>query len=126
MGAFGGDFREVYVAKSEDGTLKGFVVLQMQGTFRGYLQTIAVAPDARGTGLGTALLHFAEDRTFRVSPNVFLCVSDFNTGALRLYERMGYERIGEIPDFLVSGRAEMLLRKTISPLTDFRPHQETA
>ena len=52
---------------------------------------------------------------------MFLCVSDFNTGALRLYRRLGYELIGALPDFLVGGSAELLLRKTRGPWSTFRP-----
>ena len=52
---------------------------------------------------------------------MFLCVSDFNRGALRLYQRLGYELVGALPDFLVSGSAELLLRKTRGPWVAFRP-----
>jgi RimJ/RimL family protein N-acetyltransferase len=36
--------------------------------------------------------------------------------ARRLYERLGYELIGELRDDLVRGSSELLLRKTIGPL----------
>lgn len=103
------------------GTWAGFLLLYLQGPFRGYIQTICLTPDVRGRGLGTAVLDWAEARIFRESPNVFLCVSDFNTGALRLYRRLGYELIGALPDFLVGGSAELLLRKTRGPWSTFRP-----
>ena len=103
------------------GAWAGFLLLYLQGPFRGYIQTICLVPDVRGQGLGTAVLRWAEERIFRESPNVFLCVSDFNTGALRLYRRLGYELIGALPDFLVAGSAELLLRKTRGPWSSFRP-----
>jgi ribosomal-protein-alanine N-acetyltransferase len=103
------------------GAWAGFLLLYLHGPFRGYIQTICLVPDARGQGLGTAVLRWAEERIFRESPNVFLCVSDFNTGALRLYRRLGYELIGALPDFLVPGSAELLLRKTRGPWSSFRP-----
>ena len=69
---------------------------------------------------GTALLAFAEERIFRDGPNVFICVSSFNAGARRLYERFGYSLVGELTDYLVPGHSEHLLRKTIAPIGSFR------
>ena len=112
--------REVYAAK-EAGRPLGFIVLQMTGTFRGYIQIICVAPEARGRGVGTGLMRFAEQRVFKKSPNVFICVSLFNKGARRLYRRLGYKRIGILKDFIRKGFDELLLRKTLGPLGGFRP-----
>jgi ribosomal protein S18 acetylase RimI-like enzyme len=109
---------EVYVA-GEDDTVIGLLVLTMQGPFRGYIATVGVTPERRGQGLGTRLVRFAEDRILREAPNVFLCVSSFNTRAQKFYRRLGYERIGELRDFIVPGHAEILMRKTVAPLTEF-------
>jgi ribosomal-protein-alanine N-acetyltransferase len=103
------------------GRRAGFLVLDMAGALAGYIQTVCVAPEFRGLGLGTALLRFAEDRVFLDSPNLFLCVSTFNGGARRLYERLGYVPVGELTDYLVAGRAELLMRKTRGPLEGFVP-----
>jgi ribosomal-protein-alanine N-acetyltransferase len=111
--------REVYVALHNE-ALIGFLILSMKGAFSGYIQTVAAREDWRGRGLGTRLIEFAEKRIFRVSPNAFLCVSSFNTRAKELYARLGYETIGEMKDFVVRGHSEWLLRKTISPVTEFR------
>lgn len=46
-----------------------------------------------------------------------MCVSDFNHGARRLYGRLGYRLVGELTDYVVAGRSELLLRKTVGPLT---------
>ena len=111
--------REVYVARvGED--LAGFIILLMQGAFVGYIQTICVAPEHRRRGLGRQLIAFAEERIFRDSPNVFLCVSSFNTEAHRLYVRLGYELVGELKDYIVRGYSELLLRKTRGPVREFR------
>jgi [ribosomal protein S18]-alanine N-acetyltransferase len=80
--------KEVYVAVQGD-DIAGFVILNMQGAFVGYIQTLCVAPELRGQGTGSILLKFAEERIFRDSPNVFMCVSSFNKDAQRLYERLG-------------------------------------
>ena len=107
--------RERYLA-IRDGVPVGFLVLNMQGPFIGYVQLVGVAPNARAEGVGRALIAFAEERIFGVTPNVFICVSDFNHDARRFYEKLGYSKVGELKDFLVTGRAEILLRKTIGPI----------
>jgi [ribosomal protein S18]-alanine N-acetyltransferase len=112
--------REVYVAYEGD-QFRGFIIVLMQGAFVGYIQIVAVTPEARGTGVGTELIRFAEERIFAIYPNVFLCVSSFNPRARALYERLGYELIGEIRDFLVIGYSEFLLRKTIGPIRPQAP-----
>jgi ribosomal-protein-alanine N-acetyltransferase len=115
--------KEVYVAYASDKTdvVAGFLILNMTGAFIGYIQTVCVAPEWRGRGLGAILIRFAEERIFRETSNVFMCVSSFNTDAQRLYERLGYQRVGELTDYIVAGYSEILLRKTIGPLTGFLP-----
>jgi [ribosomal protein S18]-alanine N-acetyltransferase len=110
--------REVYLARDSDG-LAGFVILCLTGAFVGYIQTVAVQPERRGQGVGSKLLQFAEERIFADFPNVFMCVSSFNREAQRLYQRMGYAVIGELTDYIVAGHSEILLRKTIGPLSTF-------
>jgi ribosomal protein S18 acetylase RimI-like enzyme len=111
--------KERYVARA-GGELVGFLILNMGGALAGYIQTICVAEEKRGQGIGARLVAFAEERIFRDSPNVFLCVSSFNAGARRLYDRLGYRVVGELPDYLVAGHSETLMRKTIGSLSDFR------
>lgn len=111
--------KERYAALQGD-TFAGFVILNLRGAFVGYLQTVFVAPAARGGGVGTALVNFAEERIFSAHVNVFLCVSAFNTGAQRLYERLGYTRVGVLTDYLAVGQSELLLRKTRGPIGSYR------
>ncbi len=46
--------REVYVA-AKDGDVQGFIILNMQGAFVGYIQTVCVDARLRGSGVGTRL-----------------------------------------------------------------------
>lgn len=110
--------REIYMAKVE-GEIAGLVMINMQGAFTGYIQTICVAPKWRSQGIGRQLMAFAEDRIFAETPNVFLCVSSFNTGAQNFYADLGYEVVGELRDYLVAGFSEILLRKTVAPLVGY-------
>ena len=111
---------ESYVATS-DGSVVGFVVLVMRGAFVGYIKSVAVREDWRAHGLGRRLVGFAEERIFRESPNVFLCVSSFNPRARALYERLGYHVVGELTDYIIRGHSEWLLRKSRGPLLEFTP-----
>jgi ribosomal protein S18 acetylase RimI-like enzyme len=108
--------REIYLAVVQ-GQIAGFMILNMKGAFVGYIQTVCIFPEWRNKGIGTKLIDFAEERIFRDSPNVFMCVSSFNQNAQRLYERLGYRVAGELKDYIVPGHSEILLRKTIGPLT---------
>lgn len=111
--------KEVYVMEDQ-GQISGFVVLDLRGPFPGYIQSVCVRPDARGHGHGTRLIAWAEERIFRESPNVFMCVSTFNPDARRLYERLGYVAVGELSDYVVPGHGEILLRKSLGPWSEFR------
>ena len=111
--------REVYLGFVKD-ELVGFVIFIMRGALVGYIQTVAVKPEWRDKGIGSKLLEFAEKKIFTRTSNVFMCVSSFNKKAQRLYQRLGYEMIGEMKDYIVPGHSEILLRKTIGPLTKFK------
>ncbi len=112
--------REVYVATVAE-ALIGVMVFDLTGVLNGYLQILAVHPDWRGRGVGAQMLVWAEERIFRQSPNVFLCVSSFNERAQEFYQRRGYQRVGVLPDFLTAGLAEILLRKTRGAWLPFTP-----
>lgn len=107
--------REVYVLADND-QLLGFIIINMRGAFVGYIQIVCVDSRARSRGAGSRLIEFAEQRIFRDAKNVFLCVSSFNTRARALYERLGYERVGELKNYLIDGASELLMRKTIGPI----------
>lgn len=110
---------ETYVGFFDD-KITGFIVITIAGSFRGYIKTVCVLPEWRGKGIGTELIGFVEERIFKESPNVFICVSSFNKNARKLYERLGYEMVGELKNYLVSGHSEFLMRKTTGPLSEFQ------
>ena len=99
------------------GERAAFLVLDLHGPLGGYLQTIGVAPGMRGRGVGSATLRWAEARIFKTHRNILLCVSSFNRGAQRLYRRAGYEVVGRLRDYVVAGHDEILMRKTLGPLS---------
>jgi [ribosomal protein S18]-alanine N-acetyltransferase len=118
--AFDGDCKEIYVIE-KDNVIAGFVILQTAGTFSGYIQTICVDEVYRGIGLGKMLLHYCDERVIQFSPNLFICVSSFNTGAIKLYYEFGFKLVGELENFVKEGFTELLLRKTIGPRVGYVP-----
>lgn len=110
---------EVYVILA-DREPAGFAILKMKGFLTGYIQTIAVEEKFRGCGIGSAAIALLEERIFRASPNVFLCVSSFNTRAQQLYQKLGYQKVGVLTDYIEKGYDEWLMRKTRSSVNDFK------
>lgn len=112
--AFEGECKEIYIVETEN-VIAGFVIIQTVGTFSGYIQTICIDKGYRGRGIGKKLLQFCEERILKFSPNVFICVSSFNSGAIKLYYEFGFKLIGEMENFVKEGFTELLLRKTVGP-----------
>jgi ribosomal-protein-alanine N-acetyltransferase len=118
---FQGPCKEIFVATFKDEPA-GLAILQVCGSFNGYIQILFIAEAFRGRGLGKQLLTFCEKRIFQHSPNVFICVSTFNTKAHRLYEKSGFTPVGKLKDFVKPGYDEWLLRKTaLTPPSGYPP-----
>lgn len=118
--AFDGECKEIYVLENAT-EIAGFAILQVCGTFKGYIQSLCVSEKHRSKGFGKMLLQFCEERILKISPNIFICVSSFNKGAIRLYYEFGFKLVGELPDFVKQGLTELLLRKTFGSMVDYIP-----
>lgn len=91
----------------------GFLLLHPTGVAGSpYIASVASIPAVRGQGVGSELLDAAE-RWFPKARHMFLCVSSFNTRARKLYERRGYTRVGEFPDYVIAGASEILMHKRL-------------
>lgn len=112
--------RDVFVAEFEN-QLVGALILHLDGPLNGYIQTIVVFQKFQCRGFGKQLMQFAEAKIFQQSPNVFLCVTHFNEHAQKFYAQLGYQKVGELENFLQSGVTEILMRKTRGPLLPFEP-----
>lgn len=106
---------EFYVILEKDLTI-GFISIQMEGAFTGYIKRICIHKDWRRKGIGSKLMKFAEDRIFKEKHNAFLCVSSFNTEAKKLYLKLGYEEVGELKDYVAPGFSEIIMRKSKGPM----------
>jgi ribosomal-protein-alanine N-acetyltransferase len=112
---FNDPLNEVFAAYIGE-ALVGTMVIQTKGAFTGYLKSIVVKPEWRGKKLGKQMMAFIEKEIFSTCANLFLCVSSFNREAQRFYERLGYEKIGVLKNYLVEGHDEILMRKSIAPI----------
>jgi aspartate/methionine/tyrosine aminotransferase/ribosomal protein S18 acetylase RimI-like enzyme len=106
---------ELYVVK-EESRLVGFIATRATGMEgEPLLEYVCVSAADRGRGIGTQLMHFFESTLYPTADNLYLFVSDINPGAIRLYERLGYVRVGELPDYNLIGQTEYLYRKYRRP-----------
>ena len=80
------------------GAVLGYASAEIQADGDGYLDFIALSPQARGRGLGAGLLSAIGRAVLAAAPNgcVNLTVKESNTPAVRLYERFGYAREAEL------------------------------
>ena len=106
--------RDSYVV-DWNGRVAGIVVVRQKFLLGDYVELLGVSGWARGEGLGGLLLAHVESAVFARTRNLFACVSDFNDQARHFYKKQGYQEIGPMPNFLIPGSAEILLRKTSGP-----------
>jgi len=78
--------------------------------------TLAVMPETRRQGLGTALLASALD-TLRdqAVTRIFLEVAETNEAAIALYRKFGFVTAGRRPAYYANGAAALLLRLALPP-----------
>lgn len=105
---------ELFIARRVESDLRaGFILLDPYGLGGSpYIATFAVAAEARGCGVGSQLLRFAEQR-FAGRRHLFLLVSSFNHRAQELYRRHGYACVGELKDHVTAGYSELIFHKRI-------------
>jgi len=83
-----------------------------------YIRSMAVVPAARGRKVGEALLACAESFALvHGNKRLFLSTTPFLTGAIRLYERMGYRRSDKGPHDLL-GTPLFTMEKDVVDRTD--------
>lgn len=97
-----------------DGVFDGVITIKTNWFSGPYIQTFALAPVLQGRGIGSAVMAFIErEARAAQSRNLWVAASDFNAGALRFYERIGYHRLAEIDSLLRDNRTEILMRKKL-------------
>ena len=84
----------------------------------GYVNCLAVFPGHQGCGAGQLLMDHAEQETARDSGRIYLCVSDFNAGARKFYERRGYREAARIRDCIKPGMDELVMVCDLAAVPD--------
>jgi ribosomal protein S18 acetylase RimI-like enzyme len=105
--------KQVYVATNKNDKCIGFMAVINNGCFHkfSYLAILAVMKRYRNKGVGEALVNKFETIGFKRADTVFILVSDFNKTAQKFYRKLGYKKIGNIPDLYKKGISEILLVK---------------
>lgn len=90
----GFSFRHFRVARSDgDKALTGYAISGRSGP-AGYLQRLAISPRQQGQGVGAALvIDGLRWMARRGATQAWVNTPQHNTGALRLYERLGFEQV---------------------------------
>jgi ribosomal protein S18 acetylase RimI-like enzyme len=89
----------------------GIVVADDGVLLGGFIALLAVRPEAGGQGLGRALVEHVATRTFAARRWLYVSSDGNNAAALRFYRKLGFSRVGRLPDLVREGRTEILLRK---------------
>ncbi|MBC9717313.1 ribosomal protein S18-alanine N-acetyltransferase [Streptomyces sp. TRM66268-LWL] len=106
-----------YVTAKEGERIVGYAGLAAVGGL-GDVQTIAVARDHQGTGLGSALLtDLLRHATAFECTEVLLEVRVDNARAQKLYERFGFEPIGFRRGYYQPGNVDALVMRLTDPST---------
>jgi ribosomal-protein-alanine N-acetyltransferase len=97
------DYNSVSLLARCDGRVVGFIMGRLhveEEVLAGHILTLDVLPAVRGRGIGRRLLREIEN--IFVQKNIsesYLEAREDNVGALRLYERMGYKKIGKLKNY---------------------------
>ena len=110
----------------EDGRLIGFTIVEwavQRSGVTAYIQTIEVAPEARGQGVARELLGRIEGSArLADAALIWLHVEAINAAAIRLYESQGYRCEGRKENYYPLGRAALIYVKRL----DSAPNQPLA
>lgn len=110
-----GSSAEILVATRHGDLIGAVVLLFRRGAETARLYSIAVATEARGHGIGEALLAAAERvARRRVATRLVLEVRSDNRAARRLYERCGYRRFALKPGYYEDGHDALRYRKNLA------------
>jgi ribosomal-protein-alanine N-acetyltransferase len=91
-------------------------LLAPRGAIEGDIQTIAVAPAARRSGLGrTLMLALIGEARKRGAREVFLEVRADNPGAQTLYRQLGFDEIGVRPRYYEPDGVDALVMRLVVP-----------
>ncbi len=103
-------FSRILLACRADGAVAGYVCRWIVAD-EVHVLNVAVHPKWRGRGLGSALMHEVLDEAHRRDAEaVTLEVRRSNDAGRRLYESLGFEEVGQRPNYYGRGEDALILR----------------
>jgi GNAT superfamily N-acetyltransferase len=105
-----GGTRLVFAAKVDRcvaGCVHLVVATQPNARHRAEIQKLLVHSAYRRRGLATALMAAAEEAAQRIGRPLLVLDTEEGSHAEKLYERLGYVRVGSIPRFALSSSGEL-------------------
>ena len=104
-----------YLVARAGGALVGYAGVFQAGS-EADVQTVAVAPTARGRGIGRILVEaLAGQVRARGADVLHLEVRADNAAALGLYRALGFRAVGRRPDYYGRGRDAILMSRRLAP-----------
>ncbi len=104
--------RNVWIARTTAKAAPSGVVVADDGfLLGGFIALLAVRPEASGKGVGRALVERVAAEVFGTRRWLFVSCDGNNHAALRFYRKLGFSRVGRLPDLVRPGNVEILLRK---------------
>lgn len=101
-----------------NGCLAGFAIVEWSAdecSTAAYIQTLEVAQEQRGQGIGTELLRRMESSAQQVGASlIWLHVDAENAGAIRLYEAHGYRLEGREENYYAQRRDALMYAKRLN------------
>lgn len=104
--------QDVYLSRTGAATV-GIIVVRRDVLLGDFIALLAVRPEAGRRGVGRALVERVAARTRRRRRWLYASSDSANRAAARFYRRLGFERVGRLPDLIRRGRTETLWRLSV-------------
>lgn len=103
----------IVLAALEDGRVIGStqlaLAMQPNGIHRAEVQKVFTHSSARRRGVASALMRAIEDEARRIKRTLLVLDTERGSAAERLYEQVGYTRVGVIPQFALNSDGSELI-----------------
>ena len=118
------EFPDTFLVAELGGAVVGYIMCRVEYGFshlkrlglarKGHIISVAVLDEHRGKGVGTKLINTAHSELVSKSASeCYLEVRVSNTGAVALYERLGYKKAGRLEAYYKDGEAALLMALTL-------------
>ncbi len=114
------EFPETFLVAEIDGALIGYVMCRIEYGFshlrrlglarKGHVVSIAVKEEHRGKGVGTMLMRASQDAMVgKAATESYLEVRVTNSGAIELYQKLGYAVASRLEAYYKDGEAALVM-----------------